>query len=475
MSSDNVTPQSSETPDSTAPDSSDVFRRLEREKARHLEELKAFLRIPSISADPAHAGDMERCCDFVEEQLRRAGLAAERVDGGGPPLVYGEWLGAPGRPTVLIYGHYDVQPTDPEAEWRHPPFEPTLEGEALVARGATDDKGQLFCHLKAVEAILAERGTLPVNVKMLIEGEEESGGDSADRYVRARARRLACDAVVISDSFMLSPEQPLLCTGTRGTVYLELIARGPATDLHSGEFGGAVANPLNALCWIVGGLVDRETGRVTLPGFYDDVRPLSASERAELRLLPFDEQAFRHGAGVRELFGEAGHSVLEQISTRPTCDLHGIWGGYQGPGEKTVLPSTVGAKLSVRLVPDQDPERVTALFRDHIRSLNLPGVDLEIPEHGAAAPWVLDRGGPMVEAAMAAMEDVWGRRPLRGRGGGSLPVVTTFTEALDVPVLLLGFGLPDDGLHAPNEKLDLPQFYGGIRSSVRILDRFGAL
>ena len=458
-----------------APDSSDVLRRLERESGRHLEELKAFLRIPSISADPGRAGDMERCSEFLERQLRRAGLAAERIDAGGPALVYGEWLGAPGRTTVLIYGHYDVQPVDPEGEWRHPPFEPTLEGDALVARGATDDKGQLFCHVKAVEAILAERGALPVNVKMLIEGAEESGDDSVDRYVRAHADRLACDAVVISDSIMLSPDQPLLDSGTRGIVALELIARGPERDLHSGEFGGAVANPLNALCWIVGGLVDRKTGRVVIPGFYDDVRPLSETERAELRQLPIDEDAYRRDVGVGRLFGEAGYSVLEQTVSRPTCDLHGIWGGYQGPGSKTVLPSTVGAKLSMRLVPDQDPERIVELFRAHVRSLSVPGVDFEIRERGVAKPWLLDAEGPIVEAAMAAMEDVWGRRPLRARGGGSLPVLATFSEVLAVPILVLGFGLPDDRPHAPNEKLDLPQFYGGIRSSVRLLDRLGEL
>ncbi len=464
--------------------SDDVFRRLDADKERHLEELEDFLRIPSISADPARAGDVERCGRFVEEQLRRAGLDAEHMAGDGPPLVYGEWLGAPGKPTVLIYGHYDVQPVDPEDEWRHPPFEPTLEGEALVARGTTDDKGQLFCHFKAIEAILAERGALPVNVKLLIEGEEESAGDSVDRYMRQHADRLACDAVVISDSIML-PGQPILASGARGIVSLELVARGPERDLHSGEFGGAVANPLNALCWIVGRLIDRETGRVTIPGFYDDVRPLPAAELVEMARLPFDEVAYRREIGVGELFGEHGFSTLERAATRPTCDLHGIWGGYQGPGGKTVLPATAGAKLSMRLVPDQDPERIAGLFRDFVKTLALPGIELEVRELGDARPWRLDaedvpparlrRDGLIVEAAMAAMADVWGNRPLRASGGGSLPVLATISEVLKVPVLLLGFGLPDDRPHSPNEKLDLPQFYGGIRSSVRILDRIGEL
>ncbi len=452
--------------------SQDVFCRLEGEKERHLEELEDFLRIPSISTDPAHAGDMERCSRFVEDQLRRAGLDVEQVNNGGPPLVYGEWLGAPGKPTVLIYGHYDVQPVDPLSEWRNPPFEPTLEGQALVARGTTDDKGQLFCHLKAIETILAERGELPVNVKLVIEGEEESGGDSVDRFLREHSSRLACDAVLISDSIMF-PGQPILASGARGMVMMELIARGPERDLHSGEFGGAVANPLNALCWIAGQLVDRETGRITIPGFYDDVREISADELAELAQLPHDEDAYRQDLGVGELFGEHGFSTLERAATRPTCDLHGIWGGYQGPGSKTVLPATVGAKLSTRLVADQDPERIAGLFRDFIQGLRVPGVELELRVLDQASPWRLDAEGEIVEAAMAAMEDVWGKRPLRARGGGSLPVLTTLSEVLDVPILLLGFGLPDDRPHSPNEKLELPQFYGGIRSSARILDRIG--
>ena len=457
-------------------DSQDVFARLDGAKERHLEELKDFLRIPSISADPAHAEDMERCCRFVEDQVRSAGFDTEYIDDGegGPPLVYGEWLGAPGKPTVLIYGHYDVQPVDPLDKWRNPPFEPTLEGDSLVARGTTDDKGQLFCHLKAVEAILAERGALPVNVKLLIEGEEESGGDSVDRCLRRHASRMACDAVVISDSIML-PGQPLLASGARGMVMMELIARGPNRDLHSGEFGGAVANPLNALTWITGQLVDRETGRITIPGFYNDVRALSASEAAEIAQLPYDENAYRQDLGVDELFGEQGFPTLERAATRPTCDVHGIWGGHQGPGGKTVLPATVGAKLSTRLVPDQDPERIAALFHEFIQGLSLPGIELELREMDGAKPWRLDAEGPIVEAAMEAMVDVWGKRPLRAPGGGSLPVLTTLSEVLNVPVLLLGFGLPDDRPHSPNEKLDLPQFYGGIRSSVRILDRIGAL
>ncbi len=271
------------------------------------------------------------------------------------------------------------------------------------------------------------------------------------------------------------PGQPILASGARGIVSLELVARGPRRDLHSGEFGGAVANPLNALCWIVGRLIDRETGRVTIPGFYDDVRPPAAAELAEMARLPFDENAYRQELDVGELFGEHGFSTLERAATRPTCDLHGIWGGYQGPGGKTVLPATVGAKLSMRLVPDQDPERIAGLFRDFVKSLHLPGVELEVRGLGDARPWRLDAEGPIVEAAMAAMADVWGRRPLRARGGGSLPVLATITEVLKVPVLLLGFGLPDDRPHSPNEKLDLPQFYGGIRSSVRILDRIGEI
>jgi acetylornithine deacetylase/succinyl-diaminopimelate desuccinylase-like protein len=453
---------------------SDVLQRIEREQGRYLEELKDYLRIPSISTDPAYKADVLRCAEFLLARMREAGLQAELIPTEGNPLVYGEWLGAPGKPTVLFYGHYDVQPVDPVELWRHPPFEPTEEGDQLVCRGSTDDKGQSYTHLKAVAATLAERGKLPVNVKFLVEGEEESGGHAIDAYVKAdRGKRLACDAVVVSDSSMYGPGQPALTYGLRGLVYMELKVTGPNRDLHSGTYGGGVQNPVNALATIIARLRDPLTGKVLIDGFYDQVRPLAEWEREEFRKLGFDEQAQRRDLEVPELVGEQGFSYLERVSARPTCDVNGIFGGYQGKGAKTVLPAWAGAKVSMRLVPDQEPETIGRLFSEYVRKVTPPGVTVEITHlHGAEAV-LISTEGPIVEAAMAAMEAVWGRRPVRMREGGSIPIVTTFAKVLGVPVLLLGFGLHDDRLHSPNEKFNLSHFYNGIRSVAHLLDGLG--
>ncbi len=451
--------------------SQDVFDRIEREKAATLDELIELLKIPSISTDPAFAEEVVRCSEVLVTKLKHLGFTTESLDLGGHPLIYGEWMGAPGRPTVLMYGHYDVQPADPLDEWRHPPFEPVVEDGYLIARGVTDDKAQMFSHLKAVEALLAERGSLPVNVKFLLEGEEESGGQSILRYVREDGgRRLACDAVLISDSDMPSPQQPLLYYGVRGIAYMELIVHGPNRDLHSGMFGGAVANPLNALSKILAGLTDSK-GRITIPGFYDDVRRLVDWERQEAAGLPHDEAEYFADLGLESGFGEEGYTTVERIAMRPTCDVNGIWGGYQGEGMKTVLPASAGAKVSMRLVPDQDAAQIAELFEQHVRQIAPPGVRVEVRKMDSANGVLIDTEGPIVEAAMAAMADVWGARPLRARGGGSLPIVEVFADELKVPVMLLGFGLPGDGPHSPNERYALGQLYGGIRSVVRILDR----
>ncbi len=451
--------------------SQDVFQRIDRDQESYLEELKDYLRIPSISTDPEYAPEVLRCGEFLRDKMVAAGLEARLVDTEGHPLVYGEWLGAPGKPTVLFYGHYDVQPADPLELWRNPPFEPVVEGDELFARGATDNKGQSYAHLKAVAAVLAERGSLPVNVKFLIEGEEESGGESIESFVIAdRGRELACDAVVVSDSSMYAPGQPSLLYGLKGMAYMELKVQGPNRDLHSGSFGGAVTNPLNALSHIVARLRDPESGRILIPGFYDKVRPLADWERREFAALPFDEQAYRADLGVPELHGEEGYSTLERVWGRPTCDVNGIFGGYAGQGAKTVLPAWGGVKVSMRLVPDQDPEEIAQLFTDYVRQVAPPGVEVEVTSHHGAQPVVIDASGPVVEAAMAAMEDIW-QRPVRVREGGSIPIVSTFSEVLGAPVLLLGFGLSDDNLHSPNEKFNISNFYGGIRATVRILDR----
>ncbi len=455
-------------------DSRDVLERIEREKEGSLEELKDYLRIPSISTDPEYKGEVLRCAEWLEGKMKAAGLAAERIETAGNPLVYAEWKGAPGKPTILFYGHYDVQPVDPIDLWRHPPFEPTVEGEKLVARGATDDKGQSYAHVKGVGALLAERGRLPVNVKFIVEGEEESGGAAIERFVREDAgRRLGADAVVVSDTSMYAPGQPSLIYGLKGLSYLELKVTGPNRDLHSGTFGGAVANPLNALCQIVASLRDPKSGKILIDGFYDDVRPLAGWEREEFAQLPFDEEAYKRELGVEELHGEAGYSTRERAWARPTCDVNGIFGGYQGKGAKTVLPAWAGAKVSMRLVPDQTPEKVAELFTRHVERQKLPGIKVEVAYlHGAKAV-VVEVEGPLVDAAMAAMEDVWGARPVRIREGGSIPIVATFAEVLKAPVLLLGFGLADDGLHSPNEKFNISHYWNGIRSVARLLDRMG--
>ena len=455
-----------------ANESSDVMARIEREKTTYLEELKDYLRIPSISTDPAYGSEVLRCAGFALERMREAGLTAQLLETAGYPLVYGEWLGAPGQPTLLFYGHYDVQPVDPVELWRHDPFEPTEEGDELVARGATDDKGQSFAQLKGVAATLAERGALPVNVKFILEGEEESGGESIDAFVRADAgARLSCDAVVVSDSSMFAPGQPSLLYGLKGLQYVEIHVTGPNRDLHSGTFGGAVANPANALAHIISRLRDAESGRILVPGFYDDVLPLADWEREDWARLPHDDAAYMKELGVTELSGEAGYSTLERAWARPTCDVNGIWGGYQGHGAKTVLPATAGAKISMRLVPHQKPADVARRFREYVASVAPAGVSVEVKSVHGAPPVLVEIDGELAAAAMAAQEDVWGKAPVKVREGGSIPVVGTFSQVLGVPILLVGFGLPDDRLHSPNEKFNISHFYNGIRTVVRLLER----
>ncbi len=465
-------------------DTQDVFAAIEERRAAILSELFDYLRIPSISTDPDYGAEVRRCAQFVLQKMKDSGLDARIIDSerGGHPMVYAEWLEAEGAPTLLFYGHYDVQPPDPLEEWRNPPFEPTLEdglhgGQQIVARGATDDKGQSYAHLAAVAATLAERGALPVNVKFLIEGEEESGGETIEDYVRAaasdRARKalLECDAVVVSDSSMYAPGQPSLLYGLKGLLYTEIKVTGPNRDLHSGTFGGAVTNPLNALSQIVAQLRDAETGMVQIPGFYDDVRPLEAWEREGFAALPFNEQAYCDAIGISETFGEQGYTTLERSWARPTCDVNGIWGGYQGAGAKTVIAAAGGAKVSMRLVPDQDPAKIAAALQAYVDEIAPVGATAEVTVLSEADPVLVDVEVPLAEAALDAMEDIWGKRPVKIREGGSIPIVTTFAQVLDVPVLLLGFGLSDDRLHSPNEKLDVDYFFGGVRFTARLLDR----
>jgi len=453
--------------------SQDVLDRIDRQRERHLDELKEYLRIPSISTDPQYKPEVLRAAGHLRDTMRAAGLDSELVDSptGGNPMVYGEWLGAPGKPTVLFYGHYDVQPVDPIEEWRNPPFEPTLEGKDLVARGATDDKGQSFAQLKGVEAVLAERGALPVNVKFLVEGEEESGGESIEAYVRQDGGdRLACDCVVISDTSMYAPGQPAMIYGLKGLAYMEIRVQGPNRDLHSGTFGGGVQNPLNALAHILSSLQDPKTGRILIDGFYDKVQPLEDWERKAFAELPFDEEEQRAELGVPALFGEQGFTYRERTWARPTCDVNGMWGGYQGEGAKTVLPARAGAKVSMRLVPDQDPQEIARLFRQHVERVTPAGVSVEVFTVHGAIPTRITTEGPAMDAAQQAMQAEWGKQPVMMREGGSIPIVATFAAVLEKPVLMMGFGLPDDRLHSPNEKFNVDCYHGGIRTVARFLD-----
>ncbi len=462
-------------------DSQDVFTRIDQDSERYLEELKDYIRIPSISTDSAYAAEVRRCAEFVVDRMREAGLDPRIIETpntkkGGHPLVYAERIVDPDKPTLLFYGHYDVQPPDPLDEWRHDPFEPTVEGEQLVARGATDDKGQSYCHIKAVEAIVAERGELPVNVKFLIEGEEESGGEAIDEFVREDGGDLlACDAVVISDSSMYAPGQPSLLYGLKGLCYIELRVDGPDHDLHSGTYGGGVANPANALAHILSKLHDPETGRVLVPGFYDAVEPLEDWEREGFAGLPFNEDDYAASVGVSELRGEEGFTTLERVWGRPTLDVNGVFGGYQGEGAKTVLPAWAGAKLSMRLVPCQTPEEIADKVIAYIEENAPAGVRVQAEFLHGAVPVRVSLDGEIAEAAVAAQEDVWGKAPVKVREGGTIPIVATFADVLSVPVLLMGFGLNDDRLHSPNEKFDIPNFYAGIRTTVRLLDRVGGV
>lgn len=439
---------------------------IDENQERFLEELQELLSIPSISTDSAHDGDIQRCARWLEAHLKDIGFAVVEIhETKGHPIVYAEDLSAGAEaPTLLLYGHYDVQPPDPLEEWVTPPFEPTVRDGKIFARGATDDKGQFFAHIKGLEAFYKTGTPLPVNVKLLIEGEEEVGSPNLDPWIEANQERLKCDAVIVSDSSMFAPGIPSITYGLRGLAYLEMTVRGPSHDLHSGLYGGGVPNPINELARIIAGLHD-ENGKVTIPGFYDAVRELEEEERAALEALNFDDEGFRKEAGVKELKGEAGYTTLEHIWTRPTLDCNGIWGGFTGEGAKTVLPAVAHAKFSCRLVPDQDPEDIAAKAQAWVQELAGDAVEVTVTAHHGGKPVITEMDAPAVRAATRALEKVWGRETVFTRGGGSIPVVATFSEVLKAPTVLMGLGLEDDRLHSPNEKFDLENFYAGIRAS----------
>jgi acetylornithine deacetylase/succinyl-diaminopimelate desuccinylase-like protein len=438
-----------------------------RHRPRFVAELKEFVRFPSVSNQPRHAGDVRRCASWLAAHLRRIGLEKIRiVPTSRHPIVYAAWQHARGRPTLLVYGHYDVQPAEPLQEWRTPPFEPVVKDNNLYGRGACDDKGQLFTHVKALEAYLKTERMLPVNVKCIFEGGEELGNSPGlESFVKRNQAALQADAALMSDTRMLGPGRPALGYSQRGNLRLELEVRGPQQDLHSGNFGGAVHNPLQALCEIIAGLHDSE-GRVTAPGFYDKVRESSSKEREYMeRTGPKDAEIVRD-AGVPMAWGEAGYSLYERVTIRPALTLNGMSGGYQGAGIKTVIPARALAKISLRLVPDQNPREIEQLLRDHIRQLAPATVSVRMRTLGASNPALVNRNHPALRAAAFAYERGFGARPVFLRSGGSVPAASIFQKMLGIPTVLMGFALPDDHVHAPNEKFHLPNFFRGIETSI---------
>lgn len=455
-------------------------------QTRFVEELKSLLRIPSISTDPEHAAETRRAAEYVAAELRRIGMENVRLietttssHPNGHPLVYADFLGAPpvnAKPatTVLLYGHYDVQPPDPLDEWKSPPFEPTERDGNIYARGAVDDKGQMWMHVKALEALFATNaGKLPVNIRVIIEGEEEVGGEGIAAFVREHPDQLAADVALVSDTEMFAPDLPTLCVGLRGMIYTEIEARGARTDLHSGMYGGAAPNPFFALAQIIAKLKD-DSGTILIPGFYDKVAKPSADELKAWKALAFDEEVYRETeVGSTELTGEPGYSVLERTWARPTLEIHGMPGGFIGAGAKTVIPARATAKISMRLVPDMTPAATFALYKSFVESLCPKGITLGVRVIHSGDPIVVSTDNPYVRAATSAMHDVFAKETVFVRGGGSIPIVGDFIRELHIPTLMMGFGLPDDNLHAPNEKFHLANFHRGIESIIRFLNNVG--
>lgn len=438
---------------------------------RFLEELKSLLRIPSVSTLPEHEGDCRRAAESLAARMNRIGMENVRlIETSGHPLVYADWLHAAGKPTALIYGHYDVQPPDPLEEWISPPFEPQERNGNLYARGAVDDKGQVCVQLSALESLLKATGGLPINVRVLLEGEEEVGGEGIAEYVASKPADLKADFALVSDTELFAPGLPTLCVGLRGMIYTEIEVRGAKTDLHSGQYGGAAPNPFVALAQIIARLKD-ENGRILIRHFYDDVVSPSDEELATWRSLPFDEEEYRKTeVGSRQLAGEPGYSVLERTWARPTLDVHGMPGGFTGTGAKTVIPARAQAKVSMRLVPNMTPSKAFAQFRSYVLEVVPPGVDVEVRLIHSGDACVIPVDNPYIQAATRALREVWGRETVFIRTGGSIPIVGDFVRQLGLPSVMMGFGLPDDNLHAPNEKFNLENFRLGIESLIRFLE-----
>jgi acetylornithine deacetylase/succinyl-diaminopimelate desuccinylase-like protein len=443
-------------------------------ETRLLEELKTFLRIPSVSTLPEHKADVERAAAFTAEALRKAGMEnVEIIPTAGHPLVYADWLHAPGKPTVLLYGHYDVQPPDPLELWKTPPFEPTERDGNIYARGSADDKGQFYMHIKAVEALRAIHGKLPLNVKFLVEGEEEIGGKSIARFVEENPAKLKADVALVSDTSLYAEGIPTLCIGLRGLVYLEVEATGPMRDLHSGLYGGAAPNAVFGLIELLA-KTKSHSGRIQIPGIYDDVKEPAPQELQSWKTLPFNEQEFlSKEVGSTHLTGESDRTVLERVWSRPTLEVHGIAGGFTGAGAKTVIPAKATAKVSFRLVPDQDPQKVIDSFRKFVADNTPAGIKTEVRVLSGGPAVVVNPNHPAIDTAAKAFSEMLGRPTVFVRSGGSIPIVGDFARHLGIPTVLMGFGLPDDGLHSPNEKYKIANYYTGIMTIAHFLELYG--
>ncbi len=450
----------------------EVINYIENNKNRYIDELKEFLKIPSISTLVENKSDMQTAAKFVADKLHEAGLnKIEIFQTEGHPLIYGEWLGAPGKPTVLIYGHYDVQPVDPIDLWSSPPFDPTIVGDNIFARGATDDKGQIYMHIKSVEAYFKTNGSLPLNVKFLIEGEEEIGSTNLSIFLKNNTELLKCDSVLISDTALFAPGVPTITYGLRGLCYMEIEVTGPSRDLHSGTFGGGVPNPINVLTKMISQLVDKD-GKIKIAGFYDDVLKLSKKERENFKALKFSEKDWGKAIGLKYLTGEKGYTTLERIWARPTLDCNGIWGGFTGQGAKTVIPSKASAKISMRLVPHQDPKKIQKLFTKYVQKIAPKEVRVKVTGLHGGYPVITLLDDKATIAGAKAMQLAFGKKTVFMREGGSIPIVVEFANTLKASPVLMGLGLNTENLHSPNEHFNLNHYQLGIKSSAYFLDEY---
>ncbi len=453
----------------------EVLNFIETEKARFLNELITFLKIPSISGLREHNKDTLKAALWLTEHLKNIGLKNTRsVETNGHPIVYSEWLELPNAPTILIYGHYDVQPVDPLELWTSKPFEPEIRNGKIWGRGTSDDKGQVFTHIKALEAFMQMNGNLPVNVKLLIEGEEEAGSSHLEGFIRDNQEMLAADVVLISDTEWFADGLPSICYALRGISFVELKVTGPNRDLHSGTFGGAVDNPINVLCNMISKLKSN-AGVIQIPGFYDDVAELTQEERDGFKELPFNEDDYKRDLGVKKLNGEIGYSTIERTWARPSLDLNGIKGGFIGEGAKTVLPSKASAKISMRLVPNQNADDISYKIARYLKQIAPPTVQVEVDILHGGNPVIAPRNHEAVKAGMHALEEAFGKKAVFMREGGSIPITEIFATVLDAPSVLMGLGLPGDNIHSPNENFDLNNFYGGIKASALFLDKFSKM